>query len=397
MNRLVFPDVEAPDVSIVVVTYGAEEWVRRCLRAVLERTEPCYEVIVVDNASPDGLASRLAESVENVRIVRNTVNRGFGPASNQGANLARGALLVFLNSDALVEEGWLAALRAALDGDARAAAVAPQLRNLDGTIQEAGALLFSNGYTQFYGMGGDPRRAEYRFPRDLDYASAACLAVRRRLFFDVGGFDAIFAPAYYEDVDLCLALRESGYRILYEPRAVVTHVRGASSSATLPERLWRRNHPKFFARWERRLETHPEYTPVEDGSSRLRIAARDAPVATRILLVAGEDREASREAARLLERLYPDSRRTVAPTAGPANEPDFAPAERGWETLPIDALEGRAFHYDAVVFSDARGLDASATLLDQTQPQALRIRFEGAAELEASLAHAGIPPSAPAR
>jgi GT2 family glycosyltransferase len=395
VKNLVFPVVDAPDVSIVVVTFGAEKWVRRCLRAILDRTEPCYEVIVVDNASPDGFAARLAESVEKVRIVTNPVNRGFGPACNQGANVARGALLVFLNSDALVEEGWLPALRAALEADPRAAAVAPQLRNLDGTVQEAGALLFSNGFTQFYGMGDDPGRPEYRFPRDVDYASAACLAVWRRQFVEVGGFDAIYAPAYYEDVDLCLTLREKGYRVLYEPRAVVTHARGASSSATLPVRLWRRNHPKFFARWERRLASQPEYTPAEDGNPRLRTAARDAAAATRILLVAGEDRDAAREAALVLERLYPDSRRTIGATVG--KELDFARAEQGWEALEIRALQGREFHYDAVVFCDAPGFEASAELLDQTQPQAVRIRYEGAEKLEASLAFAGIPAAAPAR
>jgi GT2 family glycosyltransferase len=176
VKEICFPDVPAPEVSIIVAVYGAEEWLFRCLQAVLDRTEPCYEVIVVDNASPAGLAARLVERT-NARVISNPTNRGFGPANNQGANVARGPLLVFLNSDALVHDDWLTALRGALDADPRAAAVAPQFRNLDGTLQEAGALLFSSGYTQFYGMGDSADRPEYRFPREVDYASAACLAV----------------------------------------------------------------------------------------------------------------------------------------------------------------------------------------------------------------------------
>jgi GT2 family glycosyltransferase len=396
VKEICFPDVPAPEVSIIVAVYGAEEWLFRCLQAVLDRTEPCYEVIVVDNASPAGLAARLVERT-NARVISNPTNRGFGPANNQGANVARGPLLVFLNSDALVHDDWLTALRGALDADPRAAAVAPQFRNLDGTLQEAGALLFSSGYTQFYGMGDSADRPEYRFPREVDYASAACLAVLKRAFFEVGGFDAVYAPAYYEDVDLSLALREKGYRVLYEPRAIVTHVRGASSSSTLAARLWRRNHPLFFARWKDRLKARPNHRPIEDMTSRRRIAARDAPVRSKILLVTGKDGNAADEATRAIERLYADGLRTVTPVDAPlAPDRASALAERGWEALETSALADRPFHYDAVVFSEAGVQGSLAELFQTTQPQAVRVAFAGARALEESLVRGGIPPSAPA-
>lgn len=398
MKKLVFPPVSRPDVTIVMVTFGAPKWVRRSLRAVIDHTEPCYEVVVVDNGSPREMAGTLAGELENARLIPNPVNRGFGPACNQGANVARGSLLVFLNSDAIVHPGWLSFLREATESRPRVAAVAPRLLNLDGTLQEAGALLFGNGFTQLYGFGGEPEGRPYRFPREIDYASAACLMVRRDAFFEVGGFDPIYAPAYYEDVDLCLSLRERGYRIFYEPRAVVTHARGASSSPTLAVRLWQRNHPLFFGRWEERLRSRPDYTPP-DGNPRLQIAARDAPAPARILVAAERFPGSSGQEddplnlTRELERLYPDCLRTIVCGGAPPDpESSDRLAARGWEICDPAAIAERVFHYDAVVFHGAGSRALFERDVVETQPQAARLSGDDAAQLASALAAAGIPP-----
>lgn len=398
MSRIVFPRASRPAVSIVVVTHGAERWVWRTLGALLDHTEPPYEVIVVDNASPRGMVRRLQTDTENVRLVRNETNRGFGPASNQGAALAAAPLYVFLNSDALVHDGWLSFLRQRLESDRDVGAVAPRLVNLDGTLQEAGALLFGNGYTQFVGFGDDPAKRSYRFPRELDYASAACLLVRARAFSEVGGFAAEYAPAYYEDVDLCLELRRRGYRILYEPRAVVTHVRGASGNPELARRLWLRNHPIFFARWKEFLATRPEHTP-EDGNPRLQVAARDAPALGRILLATwkfpgpppvGDPRAA--ELARWLAHAYPWTRRTLlsespAPDAGAVDEL----LELGWEIADAEAIAQRAFHYDAVILRELDSPHPFARLLEGMRGETVLIRDPNGSDLVRELAAAGVP------
>jgi GT2 family glycosyltransferase len=391
VKRLVFPRVCDPEVTIVVVTYGAARWVQRCLETVIAVTEPCYEVIVVDNASPGGLAARLSGRIENARVIANPVNRGFGAANNQAANLAKGSLLLFLNTDVLVHPGWLSALRDRFSATPDAGAVAPRLLNLDGTLQEAGALLFSNGYTRFYGFGDEPERPEYRFPRELDYASAACLLVSRRPFFGAGGFDTTFSPAYYEDVDLCLALRENGYRILYEPRAVATHARGASSSPTLAVRLWQRNHPVFFQRWKDRLKGYPEHT-LPGGNRRLEIAARDAPATARILL-AVEDSNRAGELATRLSHLCPDALRTIL-SAGPTKPDAVAQlAATGWEVAHPSILLQREFHYDVVVFEGRGAREIFEETIDRTQAPVARVSADAVADLAAALADAGIPPS----
>jgi len=402
VKKLVFPRVGRPEVSILMVTHGAERWVGRALSAVLNHTEPCYELIVVDNASPPGMVRRLETELENVRLVVNETNRGFGPASNQAATLAVAPLLVFLNSDALVHDGWLGFLRERMETGPDAGAVTPRLLNLDRTLQEAGPLLFGNGYTQFVGFGDDPDQPDYLFPRELDYASAACLLVRRRAFFEVGGFDAMYAPAYYEDVDLCLELSQKGYRTLYEPRATVTHVRGASGDPDLAKRLWFRNHPLFFGRWKAFLATRPEYTP-EQGNPRLQAAARDAPTTGRILLAtrrlpgpapAGDPRAA--ELATWLARMYPFARRTLLCAEPPGKTGIAALAPLGWEIANVESISHRTLHYDAVIWRGTESKVVFGNLLDETQaPIASVFDSDDSPETEPALidalAAAGIP------
>lgn len=380
LRRLRFPRVARPAVSVLMPTYGGWEWTRKALEALLSNTEPCYELIVVDNASPDGLGDRLEREVEGATVVRNARNVGFGPANDQAASLARGRALLFLNSDAFVHPGWLPPLLAALDGDPTLGAVGPRILNEDGTLQEAGCLLFRNGYTGFLGLGDDAASPSYLFPRDVDYTSAACLLVRRMAFFDVGGFDPIFAPGYFEDVDLCLALARDGFRIRFEPRSVVTHRRGASSSPELATDFWARNHPVFFDRWKERLESQPRFTPQEAQDPRLVAASRDASALARLLVASGP--QAAPSGSELLPDLlgallgrWPRLRITLLPAAPLETALAELVVAAGTELGPASGdagafLTARRFHYDAALFVGWHAFEAAGESVRETQPQA---------------------------
>ena len=261
-----------------MVTHGAWEWTERALAALYEHTPPGFELIVVDNASTDETPEHLrAAKADTVLLDRNV---GFACASNLGARRARGRYLCFLNSDALVTHQWVEPLRAALDNGAGAAG--PRLVYPSGELQEAGSLIGRDGWTAAYGDGDDAEAGSYRFPRDVDYVSAACMMVSRRAFWQVGGFDPGYHVAYYEDADLCLSLAACGRSVRYVPASKVIHARYATGSGAAAEQLSTTNRSRFTARWGGYLTVRPSLrSPVR---VRTMVAARDAMVTERVLL-----------------------------------------------------------------------------------------------------------------
>ena len=218
-----------PRASIVIPVYGQFAHTLACLRAIAAHPPAAaFEVIVVDDGSPDETPRQLPR-VEGLRYHRRAANGGFIAACNDGAALARGDYLVLLNNDTVPQPGWLDALLATFDSHPDAGLVGAQLLYPDGRLQEAGGVVFSDGNAWNYGRFGDPSDPRYAYLRDADYASGAAIVLPRRLFLELGGFDARYAPAYYEDTDLAFAVRAAGRRVLYQPAARVVHDEGTSS------------------------------------------------------------------------------------------------------------------------------------------------------------------------
>ncbi len=399
-NVIRFPEVARPDVTVVMLTYNRWDLTRQALSLLAEVTEPRYEVVIVDNASTDGTLDEL-DRVRGATILRNPRNLGFGPGNNQGAALARGRHLLLLNSDAWVRPGWLAPLIDVADGDARVAAVAPKLLYPDGRLQEAGSIVWRDARVRQYGDGDRPNQPQYLFRRTVDYASAACLLVRRSAFIAVGGFDPRFAPVYCEDVDLCLALAAGPGRVVYQPRSVVDHVRGASSGGGVQAAGVERNRRLLRARWRSVLDRRPpESRRVEPSAI---VGGRDALTCERVLVLAGPRPDAGggpeqrRLDALLLDaaKRWPDARWTVASLDG---DPVLTPDSLG--DVGVEAITGaesweawfseRRFHYGVVAIADERWTDgALGAALSRTQPQAERIQAAGSVDLGAVSAALG--------
>jgi GT2 family glycosyltransferase/glycosyltransferase involved in cell wall biosynthesis len=254
-DRLSLPSAAEPEISIVIVLFNQAELTYACLRSLAIHLALPAEVILVDNASTDRTGELLAQ-VDGVRILRNEENLHFLRAANQGAAAARGRLLLFLNNDAQVVSGTVEAAREALESDSAVGAVGARIVYIDGRLQDAGSFIRADGWPQAYGRGDSPLRREYLFRRETDYCSGAFLLTHTPLFREMGGFDEIFAPAYFEETDFCLRLWESGKRVLYEPEAVVLHWEFGSSDAEQAGELMRRNQQVFAERhrpfWERR-------------------------------------------------------------------------------------------------------------------------------------------------
>ena len=248
-----------PRASIVIPVFNHFAHTLACLRALAAHPPLAdCEILVVDDGSSDETANALPQ-VEGLRYHRRAANGGFIAACNDGAALARGEVLVFLNNDTVPQPGWLDALLRTFDTQAGVGLVGAQLLYPDGRLQEAGGVVFSDGSAWNYGRFEAPDDPRFAYLREIDYASGAAIAIPRALFLQLGGFDARYAPAYYEDTDLAFAVRDAGQRVLYQPAARVVHDEGTSSgtdTASGAKAFQPRNRERFAAHRRIALARH---------------------------------------------------------------------------------------------------------------------------------------------
>jgi O-antigen biosynthesis protein len=281
-SLLSFPPRNEPKVSIVIPVFNQTDVTLACLKSVLRHTGDLpYEVIVVDDASSDETRGILNE-VKNLRVLRNETNSGFLKSCNRGARVAQGEFILFLNNDTEVTPDWLNALLRTFNQRPDAGAVGAKLIYPDGKLQEAGGIIFKDGSGWNYGRNDHPRRPEYNYLREVDYCSGACLLVPHNLFEELGGFDEIYSPAYYEDTDLAFEIRKAGRKVYYNPLAVVIHHEGQTSGTNTDSGVKRYqviNHAKFRSKWETTLldqfEPQPEFVA----------RAKDRGIVKRVLVV----------------------------------------------------------------------------------------------------------------
>lgn len=235
-------------ISVIIPLYNGVEFTRNCLDSLGMHTDAdSHKLILVDNASSDA-TSRLLDSLPpSATIIRNTKNTGFAHACNQGAWAATTPYLLFLNNDTAVTHGWLEPMLASCTADV--GIVGCRMLYPDGTIQHAGIELID-------GIPDHPYRhqpadfAAANVFRDLDMVTGACLLIRRGLFLQMGGFDEVYRNGV-EDVDLCLRVREAGYRVVYEPQAMIYHHEGQSSGRFTHVN---QNLQLFMQRWRGRFD-----------------------------------------------------------------------------------------------------------------------------------------------
>ena len=179
------------------------------------------------DASGDPRVAELAK-VQGLRLEQWPQNLGFLRSCNAAAKLARGDFLFFLNNDTEVMPSAIDALAGLLDRRADAGMVGARLVYPDGVLQEAGGIIWRDGSGSNYGNRDDPRKHQYNYVREVDYCSGAAIMLPRARWDEMGGFDEVFLPAYYEDSDLAFRLRAAGWKVLYQPRAIVVHHEGVS-------------------------------------------------------------------------------------------------------------------------------------------------------------------------
>jgi len=239
-------------VSIIIPTLNGLELLQKHLPTLLDADGVGQaEVIVVDDGGTDETASWLAASAPQVRVIRLETNSGFSRACNAGIQAAQGDAIVLLNNDVHVTPGFLAPLLRPLEADPEVFAVNASIlipgKDMLDEGQKHGA--FHHGLFYVDCLHNPALRAAQTAP--TLYATACAAAYRRAMLDALGGFDDLFSPAYWEDVDLSYRALKRGWRVLYEPLSVVCHEH-ESTTARLDPRfvsmLRQRNH--FFFVWK---------------------------------------------------------------------------------------------------------------------------------------------------
>ncbi len=230
------------DISIVVVSFNTREVLRECLFSVYREIGSLHaQVIVVDNASTDGSPEMIALEFPEVELIRSAVNLGFGPANNLGIKSARGRYVVFLNSDAFLTDGSLHRSVSHMENNPRVGLGGCRFIGRDGAWQPS-ARKFPAVLSDLIVLSG----LAARFPRsrlfgradrtwanvmeaaEVDWVPGAYSIVRMEVLATAGLFDPRFF-LYYEEVDLCMRIKQKGYSIWYWPDIIVVHIGGESS------------------------------------------------------------------------------------------------------------------------------------------------------------------------
>ena len=265
-----------PVVSVIIPIYGQVEYTMQCLASIgANAPKVPFEVIVVDDCSPDNSAEVL-QNIRGIRLIRNEKNQGFISSCNAGAKVAQGDYLCFLNNDTEVKQGWLDELLRTFSEFPGTGLAGSKLVYTDGRLQEAGGIIWQDGSAWNFGRFQDPSLPVYNYAREVDYCSGASIMVPGSLFRELGGFDEHYLPAYCEDSDLALKIRDKGYRVIYQPLSTVIHYEGITSGTDITQgtKAYQiENSKKLFERWQARLSSH-QANGVDADNAKDRMAKR---------------------------------------------------------------------------------------------------------------------------
>ena len=235
----------------MVVNWNRVTLLRLCLESLARQTAPPLEVIVVDNGSTDGSVEMIERDFPATLVIRNTENKGFCAANNQGIDIAQGDLIALLNNDAEADAHWLAALAGVLEGRPEIGMAASKIlvHSDPGRIDKVGHLIFLDGQNRGRGTG-QLDRGQFDKVEEVLWPDGCAAMYRRAMLSQIGGFDEDFF-AYADDAELGLRARIAGWGCLYAPDAKVFHRRGTTLGLQSTRRLQliERNRILLATKW----------------------------------------------------------------------------------------------------------------------------------------------------
>lgn len=265
------PSSTAPRASIVIPVFNQLAHTLVCLRAIAAHPpQTPVEIIVSDDGSSDESAVVFTR-IGGLRVHHRASNGGFIAACNDGAAIARAPMIVFLNNDTIPQPGWLDELLLTFETEPSAGIVGSRLLYPDGRLQEAGAIVRTDGSADKLGRLEPPGHPDFSYLRRVDYCSAAAIALPKALFDELGGFDPVYTPAFYEDTDLGMRVRNHGWEVFCQPFSQVIHAEGVTTGTDTRRGIKTYqilNQERFRVRWADKLLTHPDHRPSKGLTDR---------------------------------------------------------------------------------------------------------------------------------
>jgi len=260
-----------PGVTIIVPTRDRADLLARCMKSLREVTDyPSFDVVIVDNGSTEPDAKALLEQLRSqprIKVLSRPGKFNFSALCNDGARLAKKSVLVFLNNDIVIfDPVWLRALVHWAQRP-EIGVVGAKLLFPNNTIEHAGVVLGHGGIAGHIYPGqaaSEPGRLhELTVPHEVTAVTGACLAVQRKKFKAVGGFDSAHLPVDLNDIDLCLKIAERGWKVIWTPESVLYHIQSASRGFPIkPFKLYKKERDYFRRRWSQIIRDDPFFHPA---------------------------------------------------------------------------------------------------------------------------------------
>jgi GT2 family glycosyltransferase/glycosyltransferase involved in cell wall biosynthesis/regulator of replication initiation timing len=267
------------DFSIIIPVHNNLHFTKKCIENIYKTSAMfSIEVIVIDNASTDETYSYLNSISDLVKIIKNDSNESFSKANNQGAEIAKGKYLVFLNNDVEVQPGWLDALEERFSEDENVAIQGAKLIYPNGLIQHCGVVWGPvtenmNLHYHIY-LAANPEVEWVNNYKEYQMVTGALLAIRSKVFKEIEMFDEKYFFGH-EDLDLCLKTRSAGYKVMYNPEVIGIHHESITKKSegikkferfiTEPDSYDAKNHKHFLSKWEYKIEVDAIKHYLEDG------------------------------------------------------------------------------------------------------------------------------------
>ncbi|MGA1868907.1 MAG: glycosyltransferase [bacterium] len=243
-------------VSIIIPVFNNWHYTYNCVNSIIENTKSInYEIIIVDDNSRDA-TKQAFDFIENLIVIRNKCNLGFIKNCNNAAKKAKGKYIVFLHNDTVVQDEWLDKLVTFIEKHDDIGIVGPKIINKNGTLQQAGGIVWKDGTNLNYGQDEDFTKPEYNYVKEVDYIANTGILIRKDLWNEIGGFHVLDKSGSCEHIDLAFEARKRTYKVLYQPGSVLLHLGKAcdfGQNSDIAEIIIR-NREKFVSKWSKVLE-----------------------------------------------------------------------------------------------------------------------------------------------